>query len=102
MFTLEIKENEITVPNISLLSCIVKMSELSIIRCTIIMNLYYRNYFIIWFMCMCVCAMCVWQCVCCLLSVCLMVPRQVCISLYALVRPPSEDAQPNVQQSGSN
>ena len=23
------------------------------------MNLYYRNYYIIWFMCVCVCAMCV-------------------------------------------
>ena len=59
IFTLEIKENEITVPNISLFCCVVKMSELSIIRCTIIMNLYYRNYYIIWFMCVCVCAMCV-------------------------------------------
>ena len=70
------------------------------------MNLYNRNYYIIWFVCVCVCVcvcvQCVWQCMFCLLSVCLLVPRQVCISLYALVRPPPEDAQPNVEHLGSN
>ena len=71
IFTLEIKENEITVPNILLFCSVIKISELAIIRCTIIMNLYNRNYYIIWFMCVCVC---VCACVC----------LAMCVAVYVL------------------